>query len=296
VVALGHHQLAAGTLVLVAADHPVAHHQVSAYPIDVTRQVLAAATAGQAMGVSAAQAAGLAVELFDAGITGPPLGGVPCLRCLDPRGDLVSADAMSALDTGRLLDAGRKLGARLAARGLVALGEVGVANTTVAAALACALLDTDPATVVGLGAGADTAMLDRKRTVVAAALRRSRTVHAAALRDPLVAVAALGGPEFAVLAGVVLGAAALRAVVVLDGLATCLAALLAVRLEPAAAACLVAGQRSRERGHEPVLTQLGCEPLLDLRIRAGEGVGACLATTILRQGLTTRAATARVNY
>jgi nicotinate-nucleotide--dimethylbenzimidazole phosphoribosyltransferase len=248
------------------------------------------------MGVSAARAAGLDVELFDAGLTGPPLRGVPSQRCLDPRGDLVSADAMSACDTELLLETGRQLGARLGTRGLVALGEVGVANTTVAAALTCALLDADPTTVVGLGAGADTAMLERKRAVVAAALRRFRANHGAAVADPLVAVAALGGPEFAVLAGVVLGAAAVRAVVVLDGLATSLAALLAVLLEPAAAACMVAGQRSRERGHEPVLTQLGCEPLLDLRIRAGEGVGACLATTILRQGLAVRAATARVNY
>ena len=87
-----------------------------------------------------------------------------------------------------------------------------------------------------------------------------------------------------------------RCVVVLDGLATSVAALIAVGLEPAAAACLVAGQRSRERGHQPVLAHLGCEPPLDLRIRAGEGVGACLAATVLRQGLAIRAATARVSY
>ena len=296
VVALGNRELPAGTLVLVAADHPVARHRVSAYPVEVTRQVLAAAAAGQAMGVCAAQTAGLAVELLDAGVSGAPVEDVPALRCVDPRGDLVTADAMSTRDTQLLVQADQELGGRLAARGLVALGEVGVANTTVAAALACALLDADPATVVGLGAGADTAMLDRKRAVVAAALRRARAVHGTAWSDSLVVLAAVGGPEFAVLTGVVLGAAAVRAVVVLDGLATCLAGLLAVRIEPAAAACLVAGQRSRERGHEAVLTQLGCEPLLDLRIRAGEGVGGCLASTILRQGLATRAATARVTY
>ncbi len=295
-IALGHRELRAGTLALAVADHPVARHQVSAYPVEVTRQVLAAAAAGQAMGVSAARAAGLAVELLDAGVDGPPVEGVPTLRCRDRRGDLVTADAMSTRDTQLLVQAGQDLSARLGARGLIALGEVGIANTTIAAALTCALLDADPATVVGLGAGADTAMLDRKRAVVTSALRRARAAHGAALGDPLRALAALGGPEFAVLTGVVLGAAAARAVVVLDGLATSLAALLAVHIEPAAAACLVAGQRSRERGHEAVLTQLGCEPLLDLRIRAGEGVGACLATTILRQGMTTRTATARVNY
>jgi nicotinate-nucleotide--dimethylbenzimidazole phosphoribosyltransferase len=296
VVALGHQDLATGTLVLAAADHPVASHRVSAYPVEVTRQVLTAAAAGQAMGVAAAHAAGLAVELLDTGVAGPPVAGVTTIRCQKPRGDTVEADAMSTHDVARLLDAGRDLGTRLAGQGLLALGEVGVANTTVAASLACVLLDADPQAMVGLGAGADTAMLDRKRAVVAQALRRARAVHGAGLRDPLVALAALGGPEFAVLAGVVLGAAAARAVVVLDGLATSVAALLAVHSEPAAAACLVAGQRSRERGHEPILTQLGCEPLLDLRIRAGEGVGACLAATVLRQGLTIRAATARVNY
>lgn len=296
VVALGHTQLATGALVLAAADHPVARHGVSAYPTEVTRQVLAAAAAGPAMGVTAARTAGLSVHLVDAGVSGVPTPGVTALHCLDERGDTVESDAMSIRDAARLLDAGRDLATRLAGSGLVALGEVGVGNTTVAAGLACALLDADPQAMVGLGAGADSAMLDRKRGVVEAALRRARSAHTSALLDPTVVLAALGGPEFAVLAGVVLGAAEKRCVLVLDGLATSVAALLAVRLQPAVAACLVAGHRSRERGHEPVLTYLGCEPLLDLRIRAGEGVGACLAATVLRQGLAIRAATARVTY
>jgi nicotinate-nucleotide--dimethylbenzimidazole phosphoribosyltransferase len=296
VVALGHSELPAGTMLLVAADHPVARHRVSAYPVEVTGQVLAAAAAGKAMGAVAARAAGLALELLDAGVNAAPMDGVPILRCLDPRGDLVETDAMSSRDAERLLEGGRRIGERLGAGVLVALGEVGVANTTVAAALAAALLDADPEMVVGLGAGADTAMLDRKRATVGYALRRTCAARRSALRDPLVALAALGGPEFAVLTGVVLGAAGARAVVILDGLATSIAALLAVQIEPAAVSCLIAGQRSRERAHELVLTQLGCEPLVDLRLRAGEGVGASLATTILRQGLTTRAATARVNY
>jgi nicotinate-nucleotide--dimethylbenzimidazole phosphoribosyltransferase len=248
------------------------------------------------MGVCAARAAGLSVELLDAGVAGPPVPGVTTVRCHDPRGDTVAADAMSTHDAARLFDAGRELGTRLASSGLLALGEVGVANTTIAANLACALLDADPQAIVGLGAGADTEMLNRKRTVVETALRRARAAHDRALRDPIIALAALGGPEFAVLAGVVTGAAAGRAVVVLDGLATSVAALLAVHAEPATAASLVAGQHSRERGHGPVLTELGCEPLLDLRIRAGEGVGACMAATLIRQGLTIRSATARVNY
>ena len=170
------------------------------------------------------------------------------------------------------------------------LGEIGIGNTTVAAALTGGLLDAAPAEVVGLGSGADTAMLERKREVVRDALHRVRDTDR---KNPLAVLAALGGPEFAVLAGVVLGASSVGAVVVLDGLATSIAALIATRLEPAAAANLVAGQRSRELGHRLALVELGCEPLLDLRIRAGEGVGACLAAGLLRQAMAVRTATAR---
>src|SRR5437763_13806343 len=120
-------------------------------------------------------------------------------------------------------------------------------------------------------------MLQRKNAVVSAALRRARTEHGLRLLEPAVALAALGGPEIALLVGVTLGAAAAGAAVVLDGLATSVAALLAVRLEPAVHAHLVAGHRSRERAHHAVLVELGLEPLLSLRLRAGEGVGACLA-------------------
>ncbi|HVQ93964.1 MAG TPA: nicotinate-nucleotide--dimethylbenzimidazole phosphoribosyltransferase, partial [Mycobacteriales bacterium] len=295
-IALGHGDLPAGVLVLAAADHPVAEHGISAYPAEITREVLAAAAAGEAMGVAAARSAGLRVELVDAGVAGDPVAGVDRIACLDPRGDLVAADAMSAADTSRVVDAGRVVGRRVAAGGLVALGEVGVGNTTVAAALTCGLLDVAAQAAVGLGASADTDMLDRKRAVVNAALARARAAHGANLADPLVALGALGGPEIATLAGVVLGAADAGAVVVLDGLATSIAALCAVRVEPGVAAHLVAGQRSRELGHSLVLAELGLEPVLDLRIRAGEGVGACLAATLVREALTLRRTAARVSY
>ena len=113
--------------------------------------------------------------------------------------------------------------------------------------------------------------------------------------DPLAALTALGGGEFAVLTGVVLGAAAGRAVVVLDGMATSVAALVAVELEPAVAAHLIGGQRSREAGHPTVLAALGLEPILDLRLRAGEGAGAALAVIVLRAGLRIRLEAARVH-
>ena len=137
--------------------------------------------------------------------------------------------------------------------------------------------------VVGRGSSADAAMLDRKRDVVTRALARVGRV------GPDEAVRRLGGGELAVLTGVVLGVAESGGVVVLDGLATSVCALAAVRLEPAVAAHLVAGQRSREKAHALVLRELGLEPLLDLRIRAGEGVGAALATGLVKDALALRA-------
>ncbi|WP_222195740.1 5,6-dimethylbenzimidazole synthase [Modestobacter italicus] len=290
-VALGRGELTGGVLVLAAADHPVAARGVSAYPVSTTRDVVTAAVAGEALGATAARSAGLDVVVVDAGVVGPPVPGAVPARAAGERGDLVDAAALTPADTEQLVAAGRRLGAEHgAATGLVALGEVGVGNTTVAAALAAALLHVEPDLVTGLGAGVDAAMLDRKRAVVAAALGR-----AGSGLDPMRALGELGGPEFAVLAGVALGAAEAGAVVVVDGFATSVAALVAVGLEPAVQSSLVAGQRSRERGHEAVLHALGCEPLLDLRLRAGEGVGAVLAAGLLRQGLAMRRGTARVD-
>ncbi|MCZ2827439.1 5,6-dimethylbenzimidazole synthase [Modestobacter sp. VKM Ac-2986] len=289
-VALGRGGVTGGVLVLATADHPVTAHGVSAFDPRVTRDVTEAAVAGTAVGVTAARGAGLTAVVVDAGVAGGPVPGAVGARPAGPRGDLVDAPAMTAEDTAALVAAGRALGREAGATGLVALGEVGVANTTVAAALACALLHVEPAAVVGLGSGADSAMLARKAAVVTAAVARAGRVP-----DPLTGLAQLGGPELAVLAGVALGAAEVRAVVVVDGFAASLAALAAVQLEPAVQASLVAGQRSRERGHDLVLQALGCEPLLDLRLRAGEGVGAVLAASLLLQGLAVRRTAARVD-
>jgi nicotinate-nucleotide--dimethylbenzimidazole phosphoribosyltransferase len=295
-VALGRGAATGGTLVLAAADHPVAAHAVSPYDPSVTGDVLRAAVAGTSLGATAAGTVGLERRIVDAGVAGAPVPGVTALRPAGLRGDLVDTPAMTVADTRSLVEAGRRLGREVGPAGIVALGEIGVANTTVAAALACGLLGADPDAVTGLGSGADAAMLDRKRDVVTAAVGRARRAHPTLGADPLTALAELGGPELAVLAGVAWGAAEARAVVVIDGFAVSLAALVAVRLEPAVQACLIAGQRSRERGHALVLEHLGCEPLLDLRMRAGEGVGAALAAGLLLDGLALRRGTARVDH
>jgi nicotinate-nucleotide--dimethylbenzimidazole phosphoribosyltransferase len=200
---------------------------------------------------------------------------------------------MTTDDVNRFLAFGRALGEASDAP-LLALGEIGIGNTTIAAALTAVLLDRAAEEVVGLGAGGDAATLDRKRAVVGAACARTRRDQRAEI-DPITALGAVGGPEFAVLAGIVLGAAGRGAALVLDGLATGVAALCALRLEPGVAPHLIAGQRSRERCAPIVLAELGCEPLLDLRLRAGEGVGAVLAAGLLAAGLEAHAGTARVD-
>jgi len=296
VEAVASRRVVGGTLVLAASDHPVTGFGVSAYPTHVTRDVATAAVAGSSMGAAAASAAGLGVVVVDAGIDGDALAGAEPLRPSGARGDLARFDALTAGDVDRLVDGGRAVGRRAARSGLVVLGEVGVGNTTVAAVLACVLLGIEPSDAVGLGAGADSDILERKLEVVDAALARAADRLAEA-RSPAdharVSLQALGGPEVAVLTGVVLGAVEARAVVVLDGLCASLPGLLAARIEPAVQSHLVAGQVSRERAHPAVLRELGLEPLLSLRLRAGEGVGGCLAASMMLQGLRMRRMVAR---
>jgi hypothetical protein len=185
--------------------------------------------------------------------------------------DLVEA----AIRTNR---GGAALAGELADRGVdcLLLGEIGMGNTATTAALACPLTGAPPAATVGRGAGVDTAGLERKRDLVAAAIAR----HGSPLppRDALLAV---GGLELAALAGAAAEAARRGLPVVLDGYAVSTAALAAVRLDPAIGEALIASHRSAEPGHDLVLRELGLEPLLDLRLRLGEASGALLALPII---------------
>jgi nicotinate-nucleotide--dimethylbenzimidazole phosphoribosyltransferase len=280
------------TAVLAAATHPVTRHGVSTYADAVTREVLEATVEGESLGAVTARLVGADVVAVDAGVPGGPVAGALACRPEAAPGDLVSADALSAADAERLVEAGRALGGDCHRR-LVALGEVGIGNTTVAAALVAYRLGLAVRDAVGLGAGGDSATLARKRAAVEAALARAASSHDD-LDDPMVTLAALGGAEIAYLTGVALGAAERGSVVVLDGLVTAAAAVLAVTLEPAVAAHLVAGQESREQAHRSVNVHLGLEPLLSLRLRSGEGVGALLGVQLLRTGAGLRAQAGRV--
>ena len=285
-----------GTLLIAGADHPVTALGVSAFPASTTRLVARALAAGQGQGAAMARAAGLAVRLADCGIDGDPVEGWSDLRPGGARGDLASADALTPGAVAVLLAAGEQAGRELAAAGPVALGEVGIGNTTVAAGLAAALLAAPPGSVAGRGAGSDTAIVARKEEVIGQALARlgdrvppAGPLSRAALIDLL---AGLGGPEQVFLTGACLGAATAGGLVVLDGLLTGVSALAAVRYRPEVQDHLIAGQLSAEPAHRLVLDALGLEPLLDLRLRAGEGVGAVLGLSLIAQAGQARLGTA----
>lgn len=268
---------ASKAVVVMAGDHGVAEEGVSAFPQEVTAQMVANfARGGAAINVLARQA-GARVVVVDMGVKAP-IEGLPDV--LDRRvgpgtRNFARGPAMTRGEAVRALEAGITVAAGLAADGVdvIAIGEMGIANTTAASALAAALTGTPPAEVTGRGTGIDDAAHRRKVDVVRRAVSANR-VDAA---DPLGTLAALGGFELAGMAGVVLGAAARRVPVVIDGFIASAAALAAARLAPRAARALLAAHRSVERGHQHVLQALDLRPLLDLDLRLGEGTGAALA-------------------
>jgi nicotinate-nucleotide--dimethylbenzimidazole phosphoribosyltransferase len=253
-------------VIVVAADHGVTSEGVSAYPQEVTRQMLANFEAGGSAVCVLARQAGAELRVVDAGVGRPTR-------------NIADGPAMSREEARVKVERGIALADELASDefGIVALGEMGIGNTTPAAALTAALLAADPGSVCGRGTGVDDDGLARKVDVVRRALRANRPDPS----DPLGVLAALGGFEIAVLCGLVLGAAAERVVVLLDGFITAVAALVAVRLAPDAVDAVIASHLSPEPGHRLALDALGLEPLLDLGLRLGEGSGAALTLPLL---------------
>jgi nicotinate-nucleotide--dimethylbenzimidazole phosphoribosyltransferase len=271
-------------LVLAAGDHGYARGGVSAYPQEVTGQMLAAfATGGAAIDVLAREI-GLHLVVVDAGVVEPvEHPAIRALRLGAGTADATAGPAMSREDAVAGLLAGAALAEELAGEGygIVGTGDMGIGNTTAAAALCAALLPAEPEAVCGRGTGVDDAGLARKVEAVRSALAVNRPDAA----DPVGVLAALGGYELAVLAGVCLGGAAAGLVVLLDGFVTGAAALAAARLAPAAAGRMIASHRSPEPGHALVLADLGLRPLLDLGLRLGEGSGAALALPLVSAAL-----------
>ena len=266
----------------LAGDHGVAAEGVSAYPQEVTAQMVLNFLRGGAAVNVLAREVGARVVVADFGVAAdlPDHPGLRSVKVRAGSGNIARGPAMTRDQALAAIEAGRGLVRDELARGVdvVLTGDMGIANTTPSACLICHFTGLDAAQVAGRGTGVDDAGLERKVAVVRLALE----VNSAAARDPLGALAAVGGLEIAGIVGVVLEAASRRRPVVIDGFISTAAALTAVSLAPRCREFLVAAHRSQELGHAAALAALGLRPLLDLDLRLGEGTGALLALPILR--------------
>ncbi len=246
-----------------AANHGVAAHGVSAYPPEVTRQMVDNFAAGGAAVNQLAVAAGAGLKVFD--------------LALDmPTPDITGAAALSERDCAGTIAFGMEAVADTP--DILCLGEMGIGNTTVAAALSCALFGGNAADWTGRGTGVDDAGLARKVETVDAAI----AFHQAALGDPLECLRRVGGREFAAIAGAIIAARIARVPVILDGYAVTAAAAVLYRIDETALDHCLAAHVSAEPGHRLLLETIGKEPLLDLGLRLGEGSGAVLALQIVQ--------------
>jgi nicotinate-nucleotide--dimethylbenzimidazole phosphoribosyltransferase len=268
-------------LVVCAGDHGAVASGASAWPSEVTAAIAATICAGRAGASALARAVGCEVTVLDVGVAGdlPPHPLLRSARVRPGTADLSRGPVMTREEAERAVRAGAELASELAERADVLVsGDMGIGNTTAAACLVAAFTGRPAAEVTGPGAGAEPAQLERKMALVAGALE----LHRPSPDDPLGALAAVGGLEHAALVGVILGGAAARRPVVLDGVNAVAAALVATAICPAARGYLVAGHRSPEPGATAALAALGMAPLLELGMRLGEGTGALLALPLLR--------------
>ncbi|WP_409074397.1 nicotinate-nucleotide--dimethylbenzimidazole phosphoribosyltransferase [Micromonospora chalcea] len=273
---------------IFAGDHGVHAQGVTPWPQEVTAQMIANFLAGGAVVNAFARQAGATVTVVDVGVATP----IPGTESADPAGPrLVSAnvrpgtrdmtvtaaltrdEARTAVETGirvagELIDAGA---------GILLTGDMGIGNTTPSATLIAAFSGVDAEAATGRGTGVDDETYARKVAVVRAALAR----HEPDPADPLGVLAAVGGLEHAALTGLILGAAARRVPVLLDGVIAVSAAVAAAAFAPDAVGAMVAGHRSAEPGATAALRHLGLEPLIDLGLRLGEGTGALLALPVV---------------
>lgn len=281
-------------LVVFAGDHGVHARGVTPWPRAVTAAMTTAIADGRATACALARHAGIGWTVVDVGVAGE-VGEHP--RLVDRRiragtRDLTVEPAMTGDEVAAALDAGVEAAEDALAGGARCLvgGEMGIANTTPSAALVAVLLDLDPDEVTGRGTGVDDATLAAKVRTVGRGVERTRdagrargdgstgsTGSTGRTVDPLAALASVGGLEIAALAGLMIGGAAARVPVLVDGFVAGAAACAADALAPGTARWMIAGHRSVERGAAAVLDHLGLVPVLDLRMRLGEGTGAVLA-------------------
>jgi nicotinate-nucleotide--dimethylbenzimidazole phosphoribosyltransferase len=267
-------------LMVFAGDHGLNEEGVSAFPSAVTAAMVGVFLSGRASVNALARAVGLEVQVIDAGVAAD----------LAPHPDLISArvragtrnaarePALSLAETAQALAKGVELAEAVADEGveILILGEMGIGNSAASALIMHRLAPAPLDACIGAGAGHDEAGLARKTAVLRRAAERTDATH------PLEVLAEFGGCEMAMMAGAVLGAAAARRVVIVDGFISTAAALAAIRFRPEALDYCVFAHLSDEQGHRIMLNALGARPLLDLGLRLGEGTGGVLAAPLVR--------------
>jgi nicotinate-nucleotide--dimethylbenzimidazole phosphoribosyltransferase len=270
-----------------AADHGVTEEGVSAYPREVTRQmVLNFLSDGAAINVLA-RLHGAALHVVDVGVDAD-FGLMPGLLHHKVRAgtrNMLREPAMSEEEVEKALSVGYQLGAEAAASGhtMIAVGEMGIGNTTAASCVTCALTGAEAELATGRGTGVDPTAYANKVRVVEAAVRKH--CNATGAVPALEALRCLGGLEIAAMAGMILAGAKHRLVVVLDGFISTAAAAVAVGMAPAVHGFLIAGHRSEEPGHQLLLDHLRLTPVLSLGMRLGEGTGAVLAMPVIESAI-----------
>lgn len=268
-----------GVLVF-AADHGVAAEGVSAFPQEVTAQMVANfVNRGAAINVFASQI-GARLEVVDVGVASELSGdGIVHAKVRPGTGNIVEVDAMTRDEAMQAIDVGIRATERMTVAGCrcLVVGEMGIANTTASSAVLAALTGQEVRGLIGRGTGIAEARLAHK----AAVIERALAVRQAKADDALDVLCKLGGLEIAAMSGAYLGAAAQRMPVIVDGFIATVAAMIACRLCPSVRDYLIFGHRSQEPGHGVALESLGASPLLDLDLRLGEGSGAALAYPLL---------------
>ncbi|MGO4205309.1 nicotinate-nucleotide--dimethylbenzimidazole phosphoribosyltransferase [Rhodococcus sp. TAF43] len=281
------HIFADPRVVVFAGDHGIARGGVSAYPPEVTAQMVANFRDGGAAVNILASIAGAAVRVVDLAVDADTDPSVSAYKIRRSSGSIDREDALTHEETLRAIAAGRAIADEEVDSGadLLIAGEMGIGNTTPATVLIAALTDTEPVAAVGRGTGIDDAGWMRKTAAVRDALRRARPY----VRDAVGLLRTVSGADLAAMAGFLAQAAVRRTPVIVDGLVVTSSALVAEELAPGAREWWVAGHRSTEPAHTIALRHLGLDPILGLNMRLGEGSGAVAALPILQGAVATLA-------
>lgn len=270
-----------GAVFTFAADHGVAREGVSAYPQEVTPQMVLNFLRGGAAVNVLARHTGIEVRVIDIGVAYDfgAVSGLIHKKIMPGTNNLLTAPAMTREQAEQAIAVGIELVSEVVEQGIgmIGTGEMGIGNTTSSSAITAVMTGRPVEEVTGRGTGIDDAVYRHKISVIKDAL----AFHRPDSNDALDVLSKVGGLEIAGLAGVIVGSALARVPVVLDGFIAGAAALIAARLQPKCLGYMIASHRSVERGHQVLLDHLGVKPLLDLDLRLGEGTGACLAMNLV---------------